>query len=73
MNQRTYKRPSGKLLPPPQEVAGIQILPGNYAKEIDQTELSLSWKGRFLAAPALMLSRFGRQRFGQIRTVFGGT
>jgi len=70
MTHGTYKRPSGKLLPPPQEVAGIQILEGNYAKEIYETELSLSWKGRLLA-PTFILRRFGKHRLSQIRTLMG--
>jgi glycosyltransferase involved in cell wall biosynthesis len=70
MTHGTYKRPSGKLLPPPQEVAGIQILPGNYAKEIYETELSLSWKRHLLALTSI-LRRFGKHRLSQIRTLMG--
>jgi len=45
-NLGAYKRPRGELQPPPQEVAGIQILPGSYSRDIEDTELSLLWKGR---------------------------
>lgn len=70
-NRGLYKRPRGKLLPPPQEVAGIQILPGNYETDVYGTELSLSWR-RWLPAPALALGRFGKRGLRRIRSVLGG-
>jgi len=41
--RRRYQRPYGKLHPPPQEVAGISILPGNYEDDIFDTEMAVSW------------------------------
>ncbi len=56
-----YRRPRGKFLPPPQQVAGINILPGNYDQDIYKTELSLTWKGRL---PPWFLSAAGSGKRG---------
>lgn len=61
----TYRRPSGSLLPPPQEVAGISILPGTYTRDVAETELALSWKGRLpkpLLAMGVSAKRLLRRR-----------
>jgi hypothetical protein len=42
-----YRRPRGSLSPPPQQVSGIQILPGNYERDIF---FALPWKKRLQAS-----------------------
>lgn len=39
---RIYRRPRGPLMPPPEAVGGVSILPGNYLIETERTELALS-------------------------------
>lgn len=56
-----YQRPRGPLLAPPESVAGVQILPGNYAREIRETEWSLSWRRRFPARTNRVLDRAVRK------------
>lgn len=50
-----YRRPRGRLEPPPQQVAGVQILPGNYEQDLCETALALVWQKRL---PGSVLVRY---------------
>jgi glycosyltransferase involved in cell wall biosynthesis len=67
-----FRRPRGKLLPPPQQVAGVSILPGDYASDVCEAELFFLSRKSPLLAPLPAMCQLGRRGLRRIRSLFMG-
>lgn len=61
-----YHRPRGKLELPPQEIDGIQILPGDYAEDLYEARTALSWKKKW-PPPLLSIDRWTQRQWRRVQ------